>query len=310
MWSALLLVVVATAQDPPAPAAQDPAAPATQEAPAPATGEEPRYDWISGPKSLALGNEITLALPPGHVALLPPDADKLMMALGNAHDPQMLALVGKDDPNSRWLLSINFEPEGYVKDDDANELDADALLQSFKDGTEEANADREARGFPPLHVTGWTEVPTYEAATHHLKWGLRGTASEGEMANHFTRVLGRRGFASLQLMSNPEEIEQAKTEMVPVLAGLTFDPGARYEDFDATKDKAAEYGLAALVLGGAGIAAGKAGLFAKLIAMIIAGKKVIIGAVVAGTAAVRRLFGGRAKSGSPPTPPPSSAPGV
>jgi len=302
MWSAFWLVVVATAQEPAVPAAQEPSAPAPT--------EESPYAWITGPTSLALGDGLTLALPAGHVALLRPDADKLMQEMGNSQDPQLLALVGKDDPNSHWLLAIDFEPEGYVRDDDASELDADALLQSFKDGTESANEDREARGFPPLHVTGWTEVPTYDAAAHHLKWGLRGTASDGDMANHFTRVLGRRGFASLQLMSNPEQIEQAKAELLPVLVGLSFDPGARYEDFDATKDKAAEYGLAALVLGGAGVAAGKAGLFAKLLTLIVAGKKVIIGGVVAAVAVLRRVFGGRANSGPTPPPPPGSAPGA
>jgi uncharacterized membrane-anchored protein len=260
----------------------------------------PEFTWTEGPQTLDLGHDLTLQLPIGNVALLHADAQKLMESLGNTHDDALLALVAKDDPESDWLLSIDFEAEGYVKDDDANDLDAEALLQSYKDGTEAANKEREARGFPAIHVTGWSEQPAYDAATHHLKWGLTGTASDGDSVNYFTRVLGRRGFASLQLMASPEGIGTAKVDLQPILASLAFNPGAKYEDFDASTDKAAEYGLAALVLGGAGVAAGKAGLFAKLFAILLAGKKFVIAALVGVGALVKRLFGGNVP---PPRPP-------
>jgi uncharacterized membrane-anchored protein len=46
-----------------------------------------------------------------------------------------------------------------------------------------------------------------------------------------------------------------------MLAALDFDDGKRYADFNASTDKVAEYGLAALVVG---VAAKKLGLLATL----------------------------------------------
>jgi uncharacterized membrane-anchored protein len=35
----------------------------------------------------------------------------------------------------------------YVKDDDKSSLDADAMMKSIRQGTEEANAERKSRGW-------------------------------------------------------------------------------------------------------------------------------------------------------------------
>ena len=67
-------------------------------------------------------------------------------------------------------------------------------------------------------------------------------------------------------------------------------------DFDSTTDKVAAVGLAALVAG----AAFKSGLFAKLLVMIIAFKKVILLAGVAVVGWVWKIVKGRS------TPPPSA----
>ena len=93
----------------------------------------------------------------------------------------------------------------------------------------------------------------------------------------------------------------------------TFGAGARYEDFDGKTDKVAEYGLAGLVLGGAGVAAAKlvkVGILAKfskvILAALIAGKKVIIGLAVALVAILKKIFTGRkvepVPAGGPPPP--------
>ena len=53
---------------------------------------------------------------------------------------------------------ISFVKEGYVKDDDAKNWNADDLLTNLKEGTQTANDDRIARGFPELEVLGWVET--------------------------------------------------------------------------------------------------------------------------------------------------------
>jgi len=68
-----------------------------------------------------------------------------------------------------------------------------------------------------------------------------------------------------------------------VVAMAEFDQGERYADYNAGTDKAAAYGIAALVAGGI---AAKAGLFAKLGILLLAFKKFI----VIGIAAVGGFF--------------------
>ncbi len=80
------------------------------------------------------------------------------------------------------------------------------------------------------------------------------------------------------------------------MIGFTeFTPGNRYSDFNGSTDKVAEYGIAALV---AGAVAAKLGLFAKLIALLIAFKKIVIVGVIAVVGAVGKLLGLKKKENS------------
>ncbi|HVR01334.1 MAG TPA: DUF2167 domain-containing protein, partial [Polyangia bacterium] len=164
----------------------------------------------------------------------------------------------------------------------------------------------------------------YERAIHHLIWGIRGKNDDGTIStiNYYTRVLGRHGFVALNLMDDPASIEAAKIDGLVVLRATTFKPGARYEDFDKKSDKVAEYGLAALVLGGAGavgVKLVKVGLLAKfggkLIALIIAGKKLVVLFFVGIGAWLKKVFSGRKAAataasieGTAPAEPPVGAP--
>jgi uncharacterized membrane-anchored protein len=85
-----------------------------------------------------------------------------------------------------------------------------------------------------------------------------------------------------------------------LLEGATFASGATYADY-AKGDRVAEYGLAGLVAGGAGLgAAAKMGVLAKLgkglVALLVAGKKLIAVVVIGIVALFRRLFGNRAST--------------
>jgi len=219
-----------------------------------------------------------------------------------------IGIVTREDAS--WLISMTYVEEGYVKDDEAEKMDAAEILNAIKEGTEEANKFREQRGFPAIHVDGWTESPRYDRSVHHVVWALKANSTNGASLNYNTRILGRRGYASLNLIDDPEHVEASKPEAAKFLAATTFNKGARYEDFDSKSDKVAEYGLAALIAGGAG-AVGlkllKVGLLAKfggkLIALILAGKKLFVLAAVAIAAFFKKFLGGsKAKEATPSTP--------
>ncbi|MEI9937602.1 MAG: DUF2167 domain-containing protein [Pseudomonadota bacterium] len=303
-WSIVFLLCltvgrVAHADEPaPAASAREWGADATESA------KQPHYHPVRGPNRVTLGHELTLDLPDGFFFLEKKDADEMMRRMGNQDDPSLLGVVLK--PEASWLVTLSFDAEGYVKDEEGEKLDADAILKAITEGTDEGNKYRTEHGFKPLHVDGWSESPHYDRKTHHLIWGVRASDADGTSINFNTRILGRHGYASLNLIDAPEKLAQSKLEAASLLDVTHFDPGARYEDFNEKSDKVAEYGLAALVAGGAGAAAlklAKVGLLAKfggkILALLIAGKKALVAAFIALGAWLKRLFG---KKTPPPEP--------
>lgn len=253
--------------------------------------------WREGPTALDLGRGLTIDLPPGYVFLAQPEAGELMKRMGNLHNENLLGLVASKVAENQWLVVVRYEESGYIRDDE--EVDADALLKAIKEGTEEANEERAKQGFRPLIIDGWAEPPRYDRALHHLVWAMNAHSDDGTSVNYNTRMLGRRGFVSLNLVTDGGELAKYKPEATKLLSATRFGPGSRYEEFDEKRgDKAAEYGLAGLVLGGAGLGAAKLvkiGLLAKfwklILTALIAGKKFVVIAAVAAAGLVKRLFG-------------------
>lgn len=267
------------------------------------TKGEGKFKPVVGPKKVDLGHQLEIDLPEGFLYLDPAQAAKFMESLGNLGNHDLLGVVAQ--PESSWIVTIRFTEDGYVKDDEAEKMDAEEILKAIREGTDEANQERAKKGFKALHVVGWSEPPRYARDRHHLIWGIRGQSEEQgaeEVVNFNTRVLGRAGFASLNLIDGAGNIEASKPSVAKLLAAIHYQPGARYEDFDSKKDKVAEYGLAALVVGGAGAAAlklVKIGLLAKfggkLVALLIAFKKGIILLFIAAFAFIKRIFKGGGK---------------
>lgn len=256
----------------------------------------PALPWAPGPKHLALEHGVQLELPKGYQFLPQPDAGNVMVKLGNLHNENLLGLVVSQAPKDEYLIAITYDEEGFIKDDE--KLDGEELLSSMRDGEDDYNEERKKAGFPPIHVEGWKEPPHYDRATHHVIWGLVISDSEGKSLNYNTRVLGRKGYVSVNLVTDPELLATHQPAGAQILAATTFTKGSRYEDFDAKSDKVAEYGLTGLILGGAGFGVAKLvkiGLLAKfgkvLLGLLIAGKKAILVAVIGVVAALKKFFG-------------------
>jgi len=251
--------------------------------------------WQPGPKALDLGHGVKLDLPEGNAFLAQPDAGKLMEKMGNLHNDDMLGLVVSTNDADEYLVTVDYEDTGHVKDDES--LDSKELLESIREGEEAYNEERKKLGFNAIHAAGWDEEPHYDKQKHQLIWGLLVEASDGGSINYNTRILGRTGFVSLNLLTDKQHLAQYKPAGALLLSKTSFENGKRYEDFDSSTDKVAEYGLTGLVLGGAGLGLAKIakiGLLAKfgkgLIALLIAGKKAIVAGAIALGAGLKSLF--------------------
>jgi uncharacterized membrane-anchored protein len=246
--------------------------------------QEPATEWVSGPTSVDLGASIA-ALEVGKEFAFAnaTDTRRLLEQMGNTTDGTEVGLIVPKAEDQDWMMVFEWSPVGYVKDDDKDSIDKDAILKSYQDGTEAANEERKKRGLPGLHVVGWFEEPHYDEKTHNLVWALKGRNDNGhESVNFNMRLLGRDGYMSVTLIDEPSKLASSKPYVASVLSGFNYKSGKSYAEF-RSGDKVAEYGLAALVAGGTAAAAAKLGLFAiigKFFAK--AGKGIVIAILAVG----------------------------
>jgi len=288
---------------PPAALAQTPA-PSSQPASPPAAAansEEARRAALNaawqagdkagtkGPSDVRLIDQAVLKLPADYFFIPKAEGTRIMRALGNTvNEATFVGLIMGTRQSDQWLVVVRYIKEGYIKDDDAKDWNADDLLQNLKDGTDEANKDRVARGFRELEVIGWVEKPTYDAPSHRLVWSLLSkqkgepdTAVKG--INYNTYALGRDGYFSLNLLTNSTRVNTDKGAAHELLAALNYNSGKAYEDFNSATYHIAAYGLAALV---GGVVAKKLGLFALIGVFVLKFAKVIgLGALALGAGA-------------------------
>jgi uncharacterized membrane-anchored protein len=248
--------------------------------------------WITGPVQGALGTVATIRVPAGFAFTGEQGTKKFMDLTHNPSSGDELGVMLPTD-SSGWFAVFEFHEIGYVKDDEKNRLDADKLLSSIREGTKEANEERKKRGWPPLEVLGWYQVPMYDPETHNLVWAIRGRSEGTEVINYSTRLLGRRGVMEVDLVVDPKGMRTSLPQFQSVLSGFAYSSGNSYAEF-RQGDKIAKYGLAALIVGGAAVAAAKSGILVKFAKAIVLG---VIGLFAAIARWFKRTFGGEDPSG-------------
>jgi uncharacterized membrane-anchored protein len=244
--------------------------------------------WVKGPSTEQVAGNSQLVVPEGFVFLDVANTDKFLELNQNIPGGNEVMIA----PESlQWSAYLSFSDEGYVKDDE--KIDADELLKAMKEGTEQANQERRRRGWGELHVLNWAVPPAYNSTNKRLEWATLLQSDGGRSANFSTKVLGRNGHTSVILVSSEEDLPDARPQLEQVLAGYSFNQGSRYADW-VPGDKVAEYGLAALVLGGAAAIATKKGFWGVLAAFFAASWKFLIAGAVALFAGFRKFFGKKA----------------
>jgi uncharacterized membrane-anchored protein len=231
-------------------------------------------DWKQGIGTGHLGDVATVHIPYQYVFAGPEDTKTLMTMMQNPVTELEVGLLTPESENQDWFIVFEYEGTGYVKDDEKNDLDADALFDSINEATEYANKERSNRGWSTLTMVGWQQPPRYNESTHNLEWATKARDSDGEMViNYNTRLLGRSGVMSVTLVADPGDLQRVLPAYRKALGGFEYLDGQRYAQFQAG-DKIAKYGLAALITGGAAAVAFKTGLlqkFWKLIVVAFAG---------------------------------------
>jgi uncharacterized membrane-anchored protein len=243
-----------------------------------------QLDYKSGIQQLGLVAEMrgeTLAF------LDPGDARKLLEDIWENPPGSTKGVLGVLVPKGfdplrgeSWASVVSYEKSGYVTDDDADEIDYNALLKEMQEATREESARRAKEGYPGIELVGWASKPFYEKASHKLHWAkeLRFDGMTENTLNYNLRALGRQGVLELNFVAGMGQLAEIRAAIPTVMAEVNFKPGHRYEEFDSKVDDVAGYGLAALITGGV---LKKVGFFGVILAAVVALKKFAVVGVIA-----------------------------
>jgi uncharacterized membrane-anchored protein len=258
-----------------------------------------RIKWTDGGQEGEIGSVAYFAIP-AQCRYTDGDGAREFLSMSqnipSGNEQGLLLCPAKMGEAFPWFVVFTFDESGYVRDDEGKKLDSAKILATIRKGTEQANKVRKANGWDELFIDGWVRAPYYDATTNNLTWSIRGRSTDGASVNHSVRLLGRRGVLKADLVAGPEQMVNAVPVFDSLIATASFQRGQRYSEW-RKGDKVAAYGLSALVVGGAGVAAVKLGLFGKLAAVFAKlfaklGKLIIV-AVAGVLAAAKKLFSRR-----------------
>ncbi|AFU99048.1 DUF2167 domain-containing protein [Simiduia agarivorans] len=202
------------------------------------------------------GGIASLEVPDSFYYLSPEDAKKVLEdAWGNPPSELGLGMLFPSaytplDGDS-WGVTIDFEQQGYVSDEDAADIDYNDLLAEMQADTREESKYRVEQGFETLELVGWAAQPYYDANTHKLYWAkeLRFGDMEQNTLNYNVRALGRRGVLVMNFIASMPQLPEIEASRDQVLAMATFNDGHRYSQFNPDIDEVAAYGIGGLIAG-------------------------------------------------------------
>ena len=262
----------------------------------PAQPEPQTLPWKPGTAAAPIGNDLAeMDLGEGLIYLDQAGTRQFLELTQNPTSGAEMAVVAPASDAEQWFLVFEWNEIGYVKDDEKDQLDAEAMLASIRDATAAGNEERQKRGWPAMEIVGWQQEPHYDTATNHLTWAIVGASEGHQTINRMIKLLGRKGVMTVTLVAAPEELAAASAHVDTLLGAYRFRPGKTYAEYLPGKDSVAEMGLKGLILGGAGAVLIKSGLLAKFWKVIVVGIAGLGGGIA-------RLFGRKKDAGSGTTP--------
>lgn len=251
--------------------------------------------WQFGPTTGAISSRASIEVPKGYAFLGPEGTRKLNVLMQNP-DPGVDTYTFAPE-DMTWTAYFNFSETGYIKDNES--LDAAEILSSVKEGTKQANLERRKQGWDELNIVGWTFQPKYDTSTKALEWAILAETvqSKEQVVNYNTRLLGRRGVMEVVVVATPENLDASIASFKGLLPGYDFSAGEKYSEY-RDGDHVAEYGLAALITGGAAAVAAKKGFFGAIAAFMAASWKFVLAGLVGFGAWIKSRFSSK-KEGKP-----------
>jgi len=252
---------------------------------------EKSFKYESGKITLSEG-EGTLNVPKGFKFLNAAQTQDVLSNLwGNPEDKSILGSLVPDGKgvthSNSWMFVISYQGDGFVKDDDAGDIDYDDLLKTMKEDVQAENEERKKGGYPEVQLVGWASKPYYDNNLKVLHWAkeLKFGTDEANTLNYDLRVLGRKGMYNISAVAGMDELAEVKASIPGILKSVEFNQGHKYLDFDADTDTVAAWTIGGLV---AGKVLAKVGFFAILAKF---GKIIVIGIIAAFAGLKKFLFG-------------------
>jgi uncharacterized membrane-anchored protein len=236
----------------------------------------------------------TINIAPGYKFLEAKEARYILEDVwGNMKGQTALGMILPENATASmadFAFIVEYEAIGYVKDDDADKIDYDEMLNTLKEEGKQANIEREKAGLQAMNIVGWAAKPHYDKERKLLYWAKEFTVAgeEENTLNYDIRVLGRKGVLTLQAVSSMSQLDSVNKNIDNILAMVSFNKGHQYGEFDSNVDEVAAWTIGGLV-------AGK--LLAKVgfLALILKNIKLVILAIAAAGGGIWRFITGRKK---------------
>ena len=234
------------------------------------------------------GEFARLHVPAGYKFLNAEQSNTVLVDLWGNQPTETLGLLfiedqGPSTDNFSYAIEVSFSAEGYIEDDDAEDIDYDDLLEEMQGDIAAGNDQRRELGYSTVELVGWASTPFYDAENKKLHWAkeLMFEGQEKPTLNYDIRILGRKGVLSLNVIGDIDALPKVKEDIPKIIGSAEFTEGNHYNDFNPDIDKIAAYGIGGLIAGKMLL---KAGFLAKF------GKIIVVG-VVAAIAGIRKFFG-------------------
>ena len=185
-----------------------------------------------------------------------------------------------------WMFIVTYKEDGFIKDDDAGDINYDDLLVDMKEDIVTENAERTKAGYESYALIGWASKPFYDNNLKVLHWAkeVKFGKSTSNTLNYDLRVLGRKGMFNISAVANMTELAEVKASIPSIVNSVQYEDSYKYSDFDSSTDNIAAWTIGGLV---AGKVLAKVGFFAIFLKYI---KFILIGIVAAFGAVKKFLF--------------------